>query len=122
MLHFVDWCRQGNMVYIVNIGDYKINIRTELGSGTFGKVYRGRHSSNRLDVAAKKIVLDGTQASKDYVLTEVHILLRVKHHPYILQIMYHQFLDYANEFNSDVHELWLIIYIFQSFKTVCKLQ
>ena len=92
----------------IKVGDYDINIRTELGSGTFGKVYRGRHSTRKTDIAAKKILLDGSRSAKEYVLTEVNTLSRVRHHPCILHLMHHAFLDYLDEFENEVHELWLV--------------
>ena len=96
------------MAYMVKVGDYNISIRAELGAGTFGKVYRGIHATNSIDVGAKKIVLDGSRGAKEFVQTEISNLSRVKHHPLILHLMHHEFLDYVDEFGTDVHELWLI--------------
>ena len=96
------------MAYMLKVGDYDINIRTEIGSGTFGKVYRGRHSTSRIDIAAKKIVLRETQSRDESVHEHLKVLSRMVHHNHISQLMHHDFVDYVDEFEKEVHELWLI--------------
>ena len=97
------------MAYLLHVGDYKINIRSEMGSGTFGKVYKGKHNTRSTDVAAKKIVLDGSRGrTKDFVMNEVDALTRVKHHPYILRLLDHTFLEEIDEDDNQIHELWLV--------------
>ena len=94
------------MATYITVGDYKINNRRNFGVGTFGTVYKGWHERRGTEVAAKKIILDGSDGSKDYVMTEVRALSKVKHHPYILQFLGHNFVDYVDE-EEEVHELWL---------------
>ena len=96
------------MAFILRISDYDFNMRTELGAGTFGKVYRGKHVKSKMDVAGKKIGLDGSQKTQDFVYNEINNLSRVKHHPYVLHMLYYEFLDYPDDFGKMIHELWLI--------------
>ena len=94
--------------HILNVGPYRIKTRKSFGRGTFGEVYLGKHRETGWEVAAKKIDLgskDDLDESKPYAMKEVEAMLRVKHHPYILQLIHHQFVDDEEE---DVHELWLI--------------
>ena len=92
----------------INVGSYQVNIRKALGKGTFGEVYKGKHRERANQVAGKRIDLGGKDdldESKRYAMKEVEALLRVKHHPYILQLIHHQCVD---DDVDDVHELWLI--------------
>ena len=73
------------------------------------KVYKGHHTQTGSEVAAKKIVLDGSQEGRDYVQTEITSLMKAKHHPFILRLLHHQFMDYLDDFTQlTMHELWLI--------------
>ncbi len=73
------------MASYINVGAYKINNRRELGSGTFGKVYKATHLQKGTAAAAKKITLDGSQEGREFVTREIDTLRVVKHHPYILR-------------------------------------
>ena len=57
------------------------------------------------DVAAKKIELDGSTEGKTFVMREARALQRVKHHPYILRLLHHQFID---DVKNKIHEFWII--------------
>ena len=102
------------MATYITVGDYKINNRRKLGSGTFGSVYKGVHKTRGTEVAAKNITLDGSmlEESKQYVMNEVRALSRVKHHPLILHLLDHKFVDYVD----DEEELSVARQIFESIE------
>ena len=95
------------MATYINVGSYKINNRRKLGSGTFGTVYKGKHVTKGTEVAAKNVTIDGSQESREFVMREVNSLSRVKHHPYLLQLKEHQFIQFQDEDGVEVNELWL---------------
>jgi len=81
------------------LGKHLVNLTEELGSGSFGIVYAGKHATSGKKVAVKKLTIVDEEAGR-LALEEIKKYERLPKHPNLVEM-----IDYHYQRNA----FWLVL-------------
>ena len=96
-----------NSVKMDKIDDYDIDFKTPLGEGAFGSVYKGKHKTQGVTVALKRMTIKKSSPDlkflRDLAMQEIETIKSVKGHPNIVD-----FIACVEESKPQNVLIWLI--------------